>query len=41
MSDNSNTLLDVQALSVAFGGRKVVEEVSFTLSRGRTLGIVG
>lgn len=36
-----NTILDVKDLSVAFGGRTVVENVSYTLERGRTLGIVG
>ncbi len=34
-------MLDVRGLGVAFGGRKVVEEVSFTLERGRTLALVG
>lgn len=36
-----NTILEVKDLSVAFGGRTVVENVSYTLERGRTLGIVG
>jgi peptide/nickel transport system ATP-binding protein len=34
-------MLDVQDLTVAFGGAKVVDSVSFTLSPGETLGIVG
>ena len=36
-----NTILEVKDLSVAFGGRTVVENVCYTLERGRTLGIVG
>ncbi|MBR6441596.1 MAG: ABC transporter ATP-binding protein [Bacteroidales bacterium] len=39
--DKENILLEVKNLSVAFGGRTVVENVSYTLQRGRTLGIVG
>lgn len=39
--DNNDTLLQVRDLSIAFGGRTVVENVSYTLGRGRTLGIVG
>ena len=39
--DKENILLDVKNLSVAFGDRTVVENVSYTLQRGRTLGIVG
>ena len=35
------TLLRVDGLTVAFGGRKVVEDVSFTLERGETLALVG
>ena len=35
------TILEVKNLSVAFGERTVVENVSYTLERGRTLGIVG
>ena len=38
MNDN---ILEVRDLTVAFGGRKVVENVGYTLRRGRTLGIVG
>ncbi len=38
MNDN---ILEVKDLTVAFGGRKVVEKVGYTLRRGRTLGIVG
>ena len=36
-----NTILEVKNLSVAFGGRTVVENVSYSLQRGMTLGIVG
>ena len=36
-----NTILEVKGLSVAFGGRTVVENISYRLERGRTLGIVG
>ena len=39
--DKENNILEVKDLSVAFDGRKVVEGVSYTLERGRTLGIVG
>ncbi|HWA81446.1 MAG TPA: dipeptide ABC transporter ATP-binding protein, partial [Acetobacteraceae bacterium] len=35
------SLLEVSGLSVAFGTRTVVEDVSFTLERGETLAIVG
>ena len=35
------TLLSVERLSVAFGPRQVVRDVSFTLDRGETLAIVG
>ena len=41
MMDNNDILLQVRDLSIAFGGRTVVENVSYTLGRGRTLGIVG
>ena len=37
----NNTVLEVKNLSVAFGGRTVVEGLNYTLQRGRTLGIVG
>ncbi len=37
----SGPLLDVRGLSVAFGARKVVDRVSFTLERGETLALVG
>ena len=37
----SMTLLSVDALTVAFGARSVVEDVSFTLDRGETLALVG
>ena len=36
-----NNILQVSNLSVAFGGRTVVEDLSYTLQRGKTLGIVG
>lgn len=39
--DNNSKILEVKGLTVAFGGRKVVENISYTLRRGRTLGIVG
>ena len=39
--NKKDTILEVHDLSVAFGGRTVVENVSYTLERGRTLGIVG
>ena len=35
------TLLQVDGLSVAFRGRRVVEDVSFALDRGETLALVG
>ncbi len=37
----SEPILEVQDLTVAFGGAKVVDSVSFTLAPGETLGIVG
>ena len=37
----NNTILEVKDLSVAFGGRTVVENISYRLERGKTLGIVG
>lgn len=36
-----NIILEVKNLSVAFAGRTVVENISYTLERGKTLGIVG
>jgi len=38
---SASPLLDVRDLSVAFGERQVVDHVSFTLERGRTLALVG
>jgi len=35
------SLLEVQDLSVAFGAKRVVDRVSFTLDRGETLALVG
>ncbi|MGH7161763.1 MAG: ATP-binding cassette domain-containing protein, partial [Acetobacteraceae bacterium] len=35
------TLLEVCGLSVAVAGRRLVEDVSFTLDRGETLALVG
>ncbi|HEX5327920.1 MAG TPA: dipeptide ABC transporter ATP-binding protein, partial [Acetobacteraceae bacterium] len=35
------SLVEVTDLSVAFGGTRVVEDVSFTLDRGETLALVG
>jgi len=39
--DDNDIILDVRGVSVAFEGRRVVEDVSYTLRQGRTLGIVG
>ena len=39
--NKDNIVLEVQDLTVAFGGRTVVDSVSYTLQRGKTLGIVG
>ena len=39
--NRNNNILEVKGLSIAFEGRKVVEDLSFTLGRGETLGIVG
>lgn len=39
--NKENSILGVKDLSIAFGGRTVVEKVNFSLERGRTLGIVG
>ncbi len=36
-----NNILEVKNLSVAFGGHTVVEDLNYTLQRGKTLGIVG
>ena len=35
------SLVEVENLSVAFGDRRVVDDVSFTLDRGETLALVG
>jgi microcin C transport system ATP-binding protein len=35
------SLLEVQHLAVAFGAKRVVDDVSFTLDRGETLALVG
>ena len=35
------SLVTVENLTVAFGGRVVVDRVSFTLDRGETLALVG
>src|ERR1700756_4644203 len=35
------SLVEVEDLSVAFGARRVVDNVSFTLDRGETLALVG
>jgi microcin C transport system ATP-binding protein len=35
------SLVEVENLSVAFGARRVVDDVSFTLDRGETLALVG
>ena len=35
------SLLEVRDLSVAFGEKRVVDQVSFTLDRGETLALVG
>src|ERR1043166_9697956 len=35
------SLLEVQHLSVAFGAKRVVDDVSFSLDRGETLALVG
>ncbi len=39
--EKDNCILEVKDLSVVFGDRTVVDKVSYTLHRGRTLGIVG
>ena len=39
--ENSNVILEVKDLTVAFGGRTVVDNISYRLVRGKTLGIVG
>ena len=35
------SLVSVEHLSVAFGDRRVVDDVSFTLDRGETFALVG
>ncbi|MFZ6656014.1 ABC transporter ATP-binding protein [Undibacterium sp. TJN19] len=37
----TTTLLDVQHLTKSFGARKVVDDVSFAVGRGQTLGLLG
>jgi microcin C transport system ATP-binding protein len=37
----SANLLEVRDLAIAFGARRVVEDVSFTLAKGETLALVG
>ena len=39
--EKGDIVLEVKDLSVSFDGRTVVDNVSYTLRRGRTLGIVG
>ncbi len=39
--DRNSNILEVKDLTIAFDGRKVVDDVSYSLQRGRTLGIVG
>jgi len=39
--DKEDNILEVKNLSVSFDGRTVVDNVSYALRRGRTLGIVG
>ncbi len=41
MNDDKDIVLRVENLSVAFDGRRVVEDLNYTLRRGETLGIVG
>jgi ABC-type dipeptide/oligopeptide/nickel transport system ATPase component len=41
MPNDTGALLQVQHLSVAFGDRPVVEDVSFQIAPGETLGLVG
>lgn len=39
--ETNDSILEVKDLSVAFGENTVVDRISYTLHRGRTLGIVG
>ena len=38
---NKDSILSVENLTVAFGQKRVVDGLSYTLSRGKTLGLVG
>ncbi|MEX2539968.1 MAG: ABC transporter ATP-binding protein [Actinomycetota bacterium] len=38
---DADTLLDVRKITVDFGGLRALQNVSFTLDRGRTVGLIG
>lgn len=40
-SHDGNTILSVEKLTIQFGSKRVVDDVSFTLSKGKTLCIAG